>query len=285
MSTGMSAVRRDRLGAVPSALAVGGLALAAVGGLISRSLRPGAIIGGQLGTAAWERVLTDPVFTDSVQFTLIAALAATVISVAAAIPLGLAVAQAGRWTRSAMGLLIPVPHLVVASVTVAWFGPGRLVDRVAAEIPIVGDRLGIGVVIVYVVKEVPFLVLLVVAALDVRTRQLDEAARSLGAGWWSRWRYVLGPRLAWPVGLGALVVAAFVVGSTEVPLVIGPLRPDSITTYALTVTRLRGPAARADAAVALTVSTLIVVVLAIAIVAFAASRTQNRDKSTGGLRL
>jgi len=162
-----------------------------------------------------------------------------------------------------MGILIPVPHLVVAATTVAWFGPGRLIDRLVGEVPIVGDSLGIGVVLVYVVKEIPFLVLLIVAALDGATRELDEAAQSLGASWRHRWRFILGPRLAWPLGLGALVVAAFVIGSTEVPLVIGPLKPDVVTTYALNVTRVRGPIARADAAVALSVSTMLVAAIAV----------------------
>jgi putative spermidine/putrescine transport system permease protein len=247
-------------GALPAAIVVGGLSAVSLVGLVSRSLRPGAIVGGEFGAAAWTRVLSDPAFGDAVRFTFTAALIATVVAVAIAVPLGLALR--GKWTRAVMGVLVPVPHLVVAATTVAWFGPGRILDRLVGEVPIVGDQLGIGVIVVYVVKEVPFLVLLIVAALDGATNELDEAAQSLGATWRHRWRYIIGPRLAWPLGFGALIVAAFVVGSTEVPLVIGPLRPDAITTYGLNATRIRGPIARADAAVALTMSAFIVAVLA-----------------------
>ena len=269
---------RSLAGSLPAAIAVGGLSLLAIGGLISRSLRPGSLIGGALSTDAWTRVLADPAFRSAVWFTLLAAFIATVVAVAVSVPLGLALRKRGRRTNAVMGFLIPVPHLVVAATTVAWFGPGRLLDRLVGEVPIVGDRLGLGVILVYVVKEIPFLVLLIGAALDGATRELDEAAQSLGASWWDRWRYVLGPRLVWPLGLGALVVAAFVVGSTEVPLVIGPLKPDSITTYAISITRVRGPIARADAAVALTISTI--VIIACAGVALAALGVSSRRRGT-----
>jgi len=270
---------RRLAGSLPAVVVVGGLSFLALWGLISRSLRPGSLIGGALSTDAWRRVLDDPAFREAVWFTLGAALVATVIAVAISIPLGFALRSRGRRTHAVMGVLIPVPHLVVAATTVAWFGPGGLVDRSLGEVSIVGDRLGLGVMIVYIVKEIPFLVLLIVAALDAATRELDEAAQSLGASWRYRWRYVLGPRLAWPVGLGALVVAAFVIGSTEVALVIGPLKPDSITTYAISVTRLRGPVARADSAVALSVSAAIVCSCALIVLgalAFARRRAMQR---------
>ena len=41
------------------------------------------------------------------------------------------------------------------------------------------------------------------------------------------------------------------IGATEVPLVVGPTRPDTLATYSLTAVRLGGPAARAEAAAAL----------------------------------
>lgn len=260
---------RASLGGLPAALAVGTLSIAAVGGLVSRSLRPGALIGGELGLSAWSEVLSDPAFRSAVRFTLVAAVISTAIALVIAVPLGVLARRAGPWVRSLLTVLLPVPHLVVAAATVSWFGPGRLIDRAVFEIPIIGDRFGLGIVVVYVVKEIPFLILLVVATLDAATDRLDDAARSLGATRWHRWRFILGPRLGWPVGLGSLVVAAFVIGSTEVPLVVGPNRPEVITTYALTIVRIRGPIARADAAVALTVAVLVVLAVALGIVALA----------------
>lgn len=44
--------------------------------------------------------------------------------------------------------------------------------------------------------------------------------------------------------------AAFVIGAVEVPLLVGPTRPDMLGPYTLDVVRIDGPVARADAAAA-----------------------------------
>lgn len=271
------AVRRKALapswGAMPAVVLVGGLSVAALFGIISRSFRPGSIVGGEYGTDAWQRVLADGAFWDAVVFTLRAALIATPLAVMLALPIGIAARSAGPWTRALLAALIPVPHLVVASTTVTWFGPGQLLDRILGTAPIVGDRFGVGVILVYLIKEIPFLVLLVMATLDEDTLRLDEAAQGLGASWWPRLRHILLPRLALPLGIGALVVAAFVIGSTEVPLAIGPLVPDSMTTYSITVQRIRGPIARADSAVALAITTVVIIALGAVALGVARRRT------------
>lgn len=250
-------------GLLPAMTLVGSLSVAALAGLVSRSLRPGAIVGGSLGFGAWQRVLADTDFREAFWFTLRTSVVATLLALAVALPLGVAVRRSGPLVRSLMIVLLPVPHLVVASATVTLFGPGQLIDRLIGEVPLVGDRNGVGVIVVYLAKEIPFLTVLVAVTVDRHTIRLDEAARGLGASRWHRWRFVVLPRLAAPLGLGALVVGAFVIGSTEVPLVVGPLRPDTLTTYSLTVTRVQGPLARADAAVALVVASALICLSAV----------------------
>ena len=97
---------------------------------------------------------------------------------------------------------------------------------------IVGDRHGLGIIVVYTFKETPFLVLLVLASWDQHTRDLQEAAAALGADPLRPFRDIVLARVAGAVGRGALVVAAFTLGATEVPLLVGPTRPDTIATYA-----------------------------------------------------
>jgi ABC-type Fe3+ transport system permease subunit len=62
---------------------------------------------------------------------------------------------------------------------------------------------------------------------------------------------VLVSRVAPGLALGAAVVAAFVIGATEVPLLVGPTSRDTLATHALQLTSLGGPAARAHAAAVL----------------------------------
>jgi len=248
---------------LPAIVLVGGLSLAALAGVVSASFRPGALIGGSYGTDAWRRLLSDDSFGNAVVFTLRAALLATLISVALAVPLAMALRRSGALTRGLIAVPLPVPHLVIASVAVLWLGPGGLADRVASTLPVIADSFGWGVILVYVLKEVPFLALLMLAAFGEDDRAREEAARTLGATRWERWRGVLLPQLVRPILLGSLVVAAFVVGSTEVPQIVGPLAPDALTTWSINVVRLRGPIARPDAAAALVVTSGLVLILAV----------------------
>jgi putative spermidine/putrescine transport system permease protein len=158
---------------------------------------------------------------------------------------------------------VAAPHLVIASLAVLWLAPGGVVDRVVGRTPgwLIGDGSGCGIILVYVAKEIPFLTLLALAALDDATSELDATAAVLGANGWQRLCDVAIPRLVLPLGAGALVVTAFVIGAVEVPMLVGPTRPDMLGTYALDVVRIDGPRARADAAVAELVAALIVAAL------------------------
>lgn len=241
-------------------------------GIVSASLRPDVLLGGEYGTAAWTRLLEDPIFIGAVVFTLRAALLSTTLSILISIPLAFALRRRSSVSRALVGLPIPVPHLVTASLIVLWVGPGGLLDRVLFDLPVVRDSFGLGVVLVYVLKEVPFLTLLVLAALGDEDRAQEEAARTLSASRWNRWRSVLLPQLRIPLTIGSLVVAAFVVGSTEVPLVVGPLSPDALTVWSINVVRIRGPIARADAAAGLVVTSVIIILLAVIALWFAYRR-------------
>lgn len=259
---GIKHALRSAAGAIPALVIVGGLSVAALAGLVSNSLRPGALVGGSYGTDAWRRLLAEPSFGDAAVFTLRAAVIATLISVAITVPLAFALRKSSAFARGLIAFPIPVAHLVVASLLVLWMGPGGVLDRTIGTLPIVADRFGWGVIAVYVLKEVPFLTVLALGALGDEDLRREEAARTLGASRWGRWRAVLLPQLTGPLLLGSLVVSAFVVGSTEVPQIVGPLSPDALTTWSITITRIRGPVARADAAAALVVTSLIVLALA-----------------------
>ncbi len=248
---------------LPGLILVCGLSVAALAGVVSASLRPGAVLGGEYGTDAWIRLFEDPNFRRAVWFTLRAALLSTTLSVAISIPLAFALRRRAGVMRALVGAPIPIPHLVTASLIVLWVGPGGLLDRLLFDLPIVRDSLGLGVVIVYILKEVPFLTILILAALGEEDQSREEAARTLSPSRWARWRSVLLPQLRRPLAIGSLVVAAFVVGSTEVPLIVGPLTPDALTVWSINVVRIRGPIARADAAAGLVVTSAIVIVLAV----------------------
>ena len=257
------------LGALPAILTVVVLLGGALVGALDTSLHPGRIVGGPVGADAWTLTLRDPAFAEALRFTLwIAGAATTLVSV----PLAVVLAAAVRRTRlgsSISSAPVPMPHLAVAGLAVVWLAPGGLADRLLGGLPfdVVGDPRGIGIILTYVYKEVPFLALVVLASWDRPTDRRLEVATSLGVGRVRATLDVIVPRVLPALGLAAGVVTAFVIGATEVPLVVGGSSRDTLATYAIDVVRLKGPVARAEATAALLVAGL----LAVLVVAVAAA--------------
>jgi len=264
------------LAALPAFFVLAVLFGGALVGIAMTSLRPGAATAAGFGLAAWRGLAGDDEFAAALRFTTWITLASTVISVVVGVGLALAFRNARRWARGLLAAPIAVPHLVVAVAAAGWLAPGGLAERIVGSAGglQVGDRLGLSVIAVYVFKEAPFLALLLLVTWDRSTGDLEEAAATLGAGPVRRLRDVVAPRVLPVLGAGALVVSAFVIGATEVPLVVGPTTPDTLGTYALTVVSIDGPQARAQAAAALSVATALA--FAVAVVMVVARRRRYR---------
>jgi putative spermidine/putrescine transport system permease protein len=173
----------------------------------------------------------------------------SVVSTVAALAISLAMALLLRRPLRGDGVLrvvfqlpLPIPHLVGAvgitflvaqSGMVARFlhAIGLLGDR--SDFPLlVGDRFGIGIILVYIWKEVPFMTVLLLAALAGIGDQYEELARTLGASAWQRFQHVLVP-LLFPAMLSAsLIVFAFTFGAFEVPYVMGRTYPKALPVWA-----------------------------------------------------
>jgi putative spermidine/putrescine transport system permease protein len=113
----------------------------------------------------------------------------------------------------------------------------------------------------------------VLAAWGPGVAEREEAAASLGAGPWQRLRLIVWPAIRAPLVTGSLVVAAFVLGAFEVPLVLGPTYPPTLAVYALEATRTADLDGHARAAASLLVAAGASLLLALA----AAGRARDRD--------
>lgn len=229
----------------------------ALAGALRTSLVPVPGAGLEDATlAAWTATLHDPAFLDAAVFTLRTTALATLISAALAMLTAVVLRREGATLRSLFALPVPVPHLLVAVAAVVWLAPGGLAERALEGLPIqlVRDREGLGIVLVYAYKEVPFLVLLALAVMDRGLRAREEAAAVLGAGPWQRARWIVWPTLRTPLTFGSVIVAAFVAGAFEVPLAIGPNYPPTLATYALEATQTSGLEGQSQAAAALLVT-------------------------------
>lgn len=254
--------RRAWAGALPALVVLAVLFGGALLGTLTSSLTPGGP-GGGASLSAWGDVLGDARFRRALAFTVALALVATTAS--ALLALGVTALLRGRRRPATLAVLpVLVPHLLVAVVTVLWLGPGGLADRVLGTLPVevVRDPWGLGIVLVYLVKEVPFLVLLLLASWGPEVLDREEAVAVLGADRWQRLRTVVLPAVRGPLVLGSLLVAAFVLGAFEVPLVVGPTEPVTVPVYALQERQTAELAGHARAGAALLIAALVPLALA-----------------------
>lgn len=227
---------RARLALLPAVALVGLLLVGALAGALRASVTP---LGGEPTLDAWRALLDAPEFRDAVWFTLRTAVLTTVLSAVLATALALRARRSGTFVRTLLALPVPIPHLLVAVVAVLWLAPGGLAERALGALPLtlVRDEHGLGVVLVYLYKEVPFLVVLLLAALGRGHEEREEAAAALGLSPLQRLRWVTWPTIRAPLLLGSLVVFAYVLGAFDVPLAVGPTYPQTIAEYALGATQ------------------------------------------------
>ena len=219
----------------------GGLAL---GLLQSLGHLPGAGLT-RLEPAAFQRVLGDPDFPRSLVLTAylsgVSTLLAAMAGVAAALVLH-RLAGHSRLAHFVFQVPLTVPHLVVAVAMVFLLAPSGLLARLMvlaglAEGPgdfplLVHDPWGVGILAAYVWKEIPFIALMVLAALRQSGSELRDVGRTLAAGPWQRFRFITLPTLFPSLGAAALIVFAYTFGAFEVPFLLGRTYPLSLPVWA-----------------------------------------------------
>ncbi|MGI8413361.1 MAG: ABC transporter permease subunit [Solirubrobacteraceae bacterium] len=256
----------------PAVLTLGVLFGGALLGAVRESVVPLAAGGvGQANLDAWRALFSDPAFSDALRFTVQVTILSTALAALVAVGVAALLRPRGAALRTLASLPVPVPHLLVANLAVLWLAPGGLADRILGALPVqlVHDQLGLGIVLVYVYKESPFLVLLLLAVMGRGLAEREEATAVLGASAGQRLRWVLWPAIRAPLVIGSIIVAAFVFGSFEVPLTIGPNYPPTLSTFAYQATQNNLVSGEGEAAAALLLAAALSILLAVVAVRFA----------------
>lgn len=252
------------VGFVPAAALLALLFVGALAGALKVSLVPLGEGFDDASLASWKDLFADPGFKDGLFFTLRISLLSTALAAILGVALALALRRRGSVLRTLAALPVPVPHLLVAVVATVWLAPGGVADRVLGGLPIdlIRDPSGLGIMLVYVYKEAPFLALLVLASAGRALEERGEAAAVMGVDGWRRLRWVIWPTIRRPLLIGCVIVAAFAIGSFEVPLAVGPNSPSVLSAYAFEAVQGDVIAGEGRAAAALLVAGLTSVVLA-----------------------
>jgi putative spermidine/putrescine transport system permease protein len=197
-------------------------------------------------TPEGERSVAAIEFWHSLGFSLWVSGAATVIGAVLSL---LVVLLFGQQLRSSttdltvLNLNLSFPHLVWAIGLGLLLSQSGLLARIAAALGLIDapaafpvlvrDRFGIGIILNYVSKEIPFLLLLMLSILRAQPDEYNTVAANLGASRWQTMRYVTLPLVLPGLVAGSLLIFAFVFGAYEVPALLGVRFPRMLSVLAL----------------------------------------------------
>lgn len=125
-----------------------------------------------------------------------------------------------------------IPHFVAAYIIILFFSPSgwfsALLEGSAltASFPVlVNDPLYIGVILTYVWKEIPFVILMLLPVYQEIDWRMEEVSRSLGAKGFSLFRTVEWPWTGPVIAEVFLILFVFILGAFEIPALLGITYP------------------------------------------------------------
>ena len=193
----------------------------------------------------FKTIFSDPDFAGSITLTLYISLTSTLLAASISIALALAIirwAAASRMINFILEIPLTVPHLVIAISILLLLSPAGIFSRFfsflgllssSSAFPLlVNDDYSIGIIVVYVWKEVPFITFMLLSVLTNIGPELNEAGATLRASRLQRFRYITLPIIGPSLGAACLIVFAFTFGAFEVPYLLGKTYPISLPVWA-----------------------------------------------------
>ncbi|MBL8580467.1 MAG: ABC transporter permease subunit [Mesorhizobium sp.] len=241
---------RLRLLHVVGAVALGVLGAPIAAGLVFTVLPSfgylPSIGGDTLSLQPWRELFGTPGLATSLWLTLSTGLAATVLALVLSFSFCAVVHNRMR-NRGADGLLAPLlaaPHAAIAIGLAFMIAPSGWLFRITSpwltgyEVPpdlaTVQDQWGVAIVIGLLIKELPFLLIVILAALNqIPVDQQMRAGRALGYGQGIVWIKIIAPQVYAQIRLPVYVVLVFSLSVVDMALILAPTNPPPLSVVAL----------------------------------------------------
>ncbi len=197
-----------------------------------------ALGGRAFSVAPWRDLLSAPGIMSAVRLTLVTGIVTTVVSLSIVV-LTLATLGGGTWFRRGQALLAPllaIPHAALAIGFAFLASPSGWIARLISpgitgwhrppDIATIQDSDGIALILGLMLKEIPFLFLMTIAALgQIRARAVLAAAHGLGYGPIQAWIKLVFPMIYPQIRLPIYAVLAFSLSTVDVAVILGPGAP------------------------------------------------------------
>lgn len=199
---------------------------------------------GQVGPSLdpFRDLLTWPGFLPSVRLSMMTGIGAAFLSLSgvALILAGWSGTRAFRWVERMLSPLLSVPHAAAAFGLAFLIAPSGWLLRLISpwltgwerppDVLILQDPLGLSLIAGLVMKEIPFLLLMSIAAMgQVGGAKQLAVAQSLGYGRIAGWLAVVFPAIYMRIRLPVLVVLAWSMSVVDVAVILGPSTPSTLS--------------------------------------------------------
>ncbi len=189
----------------------------------------------------WRQLFSLPGFGTSLRLTLVTGIGSTLLALALAS--GFCALMHGRMSHASMGrLLAPflaVPHAALAIGLAFLLAPSGWIARMISpwatgwdrppDLATVHDGWGLALIVGLLIKEVPFLLLVIGSALgQLPVRQHLAAGRALGYGRGVVWIKVIMPQVYPLIRLPIFIVLAFALSVVDMAIILGPSNPPTL---------------------------------------------------------
>ena len=191
--------------------------------------------------AYYRQLLSDTDFWQSLGYSLYLSVVSSVLAAVGGVAVCSAMVLSGKVRTGSMRLMqlpIMLPHVVVALFVMNLFSQSGLFARLLYALGLLGgqesfpdllfDRAGVGIILAYLWKEIPFVAFFVVTLMAAVNENLGEAARNLGASPMQAFCRVTLPVCLPAIQNAFLIVLAFSFGAYELPYLLGPTLPKAL---------------------------------------------------------
>ena len=189
----------------------------------------------------YKEILQRPDLLESLKYSLYIA----IISAVLATVIGTILCAVLMWQNKTRGgilrviqIPIVVPHIIVALFMINLFSQNGILARICVALGMMEqqqdfpmllyDANGIGVILGYLWKEIPFIIYFVLALMANINGSLGEAAINLGATRGQAFFKVTLPLCKNTIFSGFLIVFVFALGAYELPYLLGATKPKAL---------------------------------------------------------
>lgn len=189
----------------------------------------------------YREVLSDRSFLNALGFSLYTSLVSSLVAAVLGVVLAFSIHrldQGRRLAESLYRLPVIVPHLVSVLLVYNILSRTGFLPRVLFHLGVLKDPAGfpfllynpngMGIILAYLWKEIPFVALTTYTVLHRMSGRLADAARNLGASGLQTFRHVTLPLILPSVFSSFIIIFAFSFGAYEVPLLLGPTTPATL---------------------------------------------------------